>query len=78
MGEIGIDISEQRSEYLSTYEVERFDYVITLCGDALETCPLLFGGVKRLHMGFPDPPKTGSEEQRMTVDRRCATTCAAN
>ena len=33
-----------------------FDYVITLCDDANENCPLFFGGVNRLHMGFPDPP----------------------
>ncbi|MBN1958568.1 MAG: arsenate reductase ArsC [Desulfuromonadales bacterium] len=70
MGEIGINISNQKSEHLSAYEAEQFDYVITLCGDAHETCPLFFGGVKRLHMGFPDPPKTGPEEQRMTIYRR--------
>jgi arsenate reductase len=59
MAEIGIDISGNSSDPISRYEGQPFDYVITLCGDANEKCPLFFGGTKRLHMGFPDPPKTG-------------------
>jgi arsenate reductase len=71
MAEIGIDISGNTSDHLSKYEGEPFDYVITLCGDANEKCPLFFGGVKRLHMGFEDPPKaTGTEEEIMNVYRR--------
>jgi len=71
MGEIGIDISNNSSDHLSQYEGQSFDYVITLCGDANEKCPLFFGGVKRLHMGFDDPPKaTGTEEEVMDVYRR--------
>jgi arsenate reductase (thioredoxin) len=70
MKEIGIDISRNSSDHISKYEGRNFDYVITLCGDANEKCPLFFGGVKRLHMGFPDPPKaTGTEEEIMTVYR---------
>jgi arsenate reductase len=71
MAEIGIDISGNSSDHLSTYEGQAFDYVITLCGDANEKCPLFFGGVQRLHMGFADPPKaTGTEEEVMSVYRR--------
>lgn len=71
MAEIGIDISGNSSDHISLYEGESFDYVITLCGDANEKCPLFFGGVKRLHMGFDDPPKAiGSEEEIMNVYRR--------
>lgn len=71
MAEIGIDISGNSSDHLSKYEGGRFDFVITLCGDANERCPLFFGGVKRLHMGFEDPPKaTGTEEEIMNVYRR--------
>jgi arsenate reductase len=71
MAEIGIDISGNSSDHISRYEGQPFDYVITLCGDANEKCPLFFGGVQRLHMGFEDPPKaTGSEEEVMAVYRR--------
>jgi arsenate reductase len=71
MAELGIDISGNSSDHIGKYEGESFDYVITLCGDANEKCPLFFGGVKRLHMGFEDPPKaTGTEEEVMAVYRR--------
>jgi arsenate reductase len=65
MAEIGIDISGNSSEHLSKYEGQPFDYVIALCGDANEKCPLFFGGTKRLHMGFPDPPKKGGDEKAL-------------
>ena len=71
MAEIGIDISTHSSEHISKYADQSFAYVITLCGDANEKCPLFFGGVKRLHMGFADPPKAqGTEEEIMAVYRR--------
>ena len=71
MKEIGIDISENSSDHLSLYEGQPFDYVISLCGDADEKCPAFFGGVRRLHMPFDDPPRaTGSEEEIMVVYRR--------
>jgi len=71
MAELGIDISANSSDHISQYEGHAFDYVITLCGDANDKCPLFFGGVKRIHMGFEDPPKaTGSEEEVMNVYRR--------
>lgn len=64
MGEIGIDISGHRSEHLSEYQGQAFDYVITLCDDANENCPVFFGGVTRLHMGFPDPARSsGTPEE---------------
>jgi arsenate reductase len=56
LAELDIDISQATSDHLSQYEREHFDYVITLCDDANEKCPVFFGGVKRLHMPFPDPP----------------------
>ncbi|WP_305043991.1 arsenate reductase ArsC [Geoalkalibacter sp.] len=71
MAELGIDISGQSSDHISKYEGQGFDYVITLCGDANEKCPLFFGGVKRLHLGFPDPAKAlGDDEQILEVFRR--------
>jgi len=71
MAEIGIDISANSSDHISKYDGQSFDYVITLCGDANEKCPLFFGGVKRMHIGFDDPPKaTGTEEEVLNVYRR--------
>jgi arsenate reductase len=71
MAEIDIDISHNSSDHLSCYQGQDFDYVITLCGDADEKCPLFVGGVKRRHIGFDDPPKaTGSEEEIIGVYRR--------
>ena len=71
MGEVGIDIAGHSSDHLSEYEGQAFDYVITLCGDANEKCPLFFGGVKRIHMGFDDPPKArGTDEEVLMVYRR--------
>jgi arsenate reductase len=56
LAEIGVDISGETSDHLDKYKDMHFDYVITLCADANEKCPVFFGGVNRLHMGFPDPP----------------------
>ncbi len=71
MAEISIDISANSSDHISKYEGQDFDYVITLCGDANDKCPLFFGGVQRNHIGFDDPPKaTGSDEEVMNVYRR--------
>lgn len=71
LDELGIDISGHRSKTLDQFAGETFDYVITLCGSANEQCPLFFGGVKRMHMGFSDPSRaTGSEEEIMAEFRR--------
>lgn len=71
MHEIGIDISHNTSDHLSRYGSLTFDYVITLCGDADEKCPAFFGGARRLHMPFDDPPRaTGSDQQVLAVYRR--------
>ncbi len=71
MHEIGMDISHNTSDHLSRYGSLTFDYVITLCGDADEKCPAFFGGVRRLHMPFDDPPRaTGSDQQVLAVYRR--------
>lgn len=56
MAEIGIDISTHTSDPVEKYLDEEWDYVITVCGGANETCPAFIGNVKhRLHMGFDDP-----------------------
>jgi arsenate reductase len=69
--EIGIDISSHHSKNMDEFAGQNFDYVITLCGDASEKCPLFFGGVQRTHLGFSDPAKaTGSEEEILEAFRR--------
>jgi arsenate reductase len=71
MKEIGIDISNNHSKNLSEFDGQNFDYVITLCGDANETCPLYIGGTKKTHIGFDDPAKAiGSREEILQEFRR--------
>lgn len=71
MAEIGIDLSAHRSKILDEFASDDFDYVITLCGDANEKCPLFFGGVQRLHIGFDDPSRlSGSEAEVLPEYRR--------
>jgi arsenate reductase len=70
MAEIGIDISVHRSKVMDEFAGEKLDYVITLCGEANEKCPLFFGGVARIHIGFHDPSKaTGTDEEIMAEFR---------
>jgi len=71
MAELGIDISHHTSKTLAEFDGQPFDYVITLCGDANETCPHFIGGVERIHMGFSDPSKaTGTDEEVLEGFRR--------
>jgi arsenate reductase len=62
--EVGIDISHHTPKMVDQYLNEEWDFVITVCDHANETCPAFFGKVKhRLHIGFEDPSHaTGSEE----------------
>ena len=71
LAELGIDISGHRSKTLDEFAGEQFDYVITLCGSANEQCPLFFGGVKRVHIGFDDPSRLpGTPEEVLPEFRR--------
>lgn len=71
LAELGIDISKHRSKTLDEFSGEQFDYVITLCGDANENCPLFFGGVRRVHLGFDDPSRLpGAPEEVLPEYRR--------
>ena len=55
MREIGIDISGARSKHLSEFLEQEFDYVITVCDSAAESCPVFPGRAERIHWSFPDP-----------------------
>ena len=72
MAEAGVDISGQQSKLLDELPVQKFDWVITLCGHANETCPFFPG--KKVHAGFDDPPKLAAEakteEEKLNCYRR--------
>ncbi len=71
MRELGIDISGHRSKHLGEFDGREFDYVITVCDDAKESCPIFKGSAKRLHRNFEDPAALlGSEQEGLTVFRR--------
>jgi arsenate reductase (thioredoxin) len=72
MRELGIDISGHRSKHVNEFDGRQFDYVITVCDNAKESCPVFLGAVKQLHHSFEDPPplSVGSEEERMAIFRR--------
>jgi arsenate reductase len=71
MADLGVDISGQSSNTLERYLGEPFDYVVTVCDDANEACPVFPGAENRLHWSFQDPSRAeGSEEKRLEVFRK--------
>ena len=71
MRELGIDISGHRSKSVQEFDRQAFDYVITVCDSARESCPVFFGAAKKLHHDFDDPAAlNGSEEERLALFRR--------
>lgn len=74
MAEAGVDISGQRSKNIEELLDLDFDYVVTVCDHALDTCPVFPSGAKVVHVGFDDPPKlaanAGSEEEALGHYRR--------
>lgn len=68
MDEVDIDISEQTSDIIDLAILNNADFVVTLCGDAADKCPMTPPHVKRGHWGFTDPAKAeGTEEEKWTV-----------
>jgi arsenate reductase len=72
MKEVGIDISQKSPKSVEKYINEYWDYVITVCDNAKETCPVFLGDVRhRIHIGFEDPSNIrGSDEYRLNEYRR--------
>ena len=69
--EIGLDISRQKSKSAEPYLGQRFDYVITLCDAARESCPVFPGAARTLHWSLPDPAAaSGSEAERLQEFRK--------
>lgn len=74
MDEVAIDISRNKSEIIDTDYLNQSDLVVTLCGDALDNCPVIPKTVAHQHWGLTDPAKaTGSEEEIMAVFRETRT-----
>jgi arsenate reductase len=71
MRELGIDISGYRSKHLEEFRGTEFRYVITVCDNAAETCPVFPGIAERIHWSFEDPAAVeGDEETRLSAFRR--------
>jgi len=71
MQEVGIDISQYRSKSVTEFVKDEFDYVITVCDNANESCPVLPGHAKRIHWSFDDPAMAeGSQDERLSMFRR--------
>ncbi len=71
MRELGIDISSHRSKSVDEFAGQEFTYVITVCDNAKESCPIFPGKTQRIHWGFEDPAEAlGTEEERKAEFRR--------
>lgn len=63
MAEIGVDIADHRSKSVEEFAGQQFDYVITVCDNAKESCPIFPGGGERMHHSFDDPAATPIDQQ---------------
>ena len=73
MAERGIDISGQRSKHMNEFLGERFDYVVTVCDNARESCPIFPGDPERIHWSIPDPSAVeGEEKDRQAAFKKAA------
>jgi len=74
MAEVGVDISGHRSKHFSELKNITFDYVVTVCDDAYEKCPIFPGKTKTIHVGFDDPPRlakqAANEQDILEIYRR--------
>lgn len=72
MREIGIDISKHRSKSVDEFAGQKFDFVITVCDNAKESCPVFPGSATRIHQSFTDPPPetVSNYESRIKIFRQ--------
>lgn len=71
MRELGIDITDHRSEHIDAYAGRPIDYVVTVCDSAREACPYFPAREKNIHQSFEDPSAaTGTDEEKLAVFRR--------
>jgi len=70
MREVGIDITAQESTKISNDEIATYDFIVTLCGDARDRCPILINSKKNIHWGLEDPANAkGTEDEIIAVYR---------
>lgn len=74
MAEAGVDITVHHSKHVDELKNVEFDYVVTVCDNAHESCPLFLGKTKVVHVGFQDPPRMAKEvktdEEKLDCYRR--------
>ncbi len=71
MAEHHIDVSHQQSQHVNDFIAQRFDYIITVCDRAKDSCPTFPGDIKKIHWSFSDPAATeGDEEAKLHVFRQ--------
>jgi arsenate reductase len=71
MREMGLNLASHRSKHVDEFTDQHFDYVITVCDNARESCPFFPGGGQRLHWPFEDPAHaSGNDEEVLSVFRR--------
>jgi len=74
MAEAGVDISNNRSKHLDYFKGVNFDFVITVCDNAHEHCPIFPGKTRVVHFGFDDPPRlvkqAANEQEVLSIYRR--------
>jgi len=74
MAEAGVDISRHRSKHVDELKDVEFDYVVTVCDNAHESCPLFLGKTQVVHVGFQDPPRmakdVNTDEEKLDCYRR--------
>ena len=77
MQEIGIDIAAQRPKSVDEFRGRRFDYVITVCDNAKESCPVFPGTPQRIHWSLPDPAAVTNASERLEAFRQVRDTLLA-
>ena len=71
MDEVGIDISKQKSKSVKEFIGQKFDYVITVCDNARQTCPVFPGKYEKIHWSLEDPAQAqGAEEEKLRIFRK--------
>ncbi len=74
MAEAGVDIRHQRSQHIDEFRGTRLDWIVSVCDRARETCPVLPGHPRQMHVGFDDPPRlaaaAATEEEALSHYRR--------
>ena len=81
MADLGVDMRQQRSKSMTEFSGQSFDYVITVCDNARESCPIFPGHPTKIHWSFPDPAAVENPAERALTFQRIAaelTTCINN